>query len=145
VLTPEGSVALVASNAPGHSARGIRPGSRAGLLEGHAKRIGKRIWVARLGKRRLAYVVHKGRVQTVAIASKSLRRRKALKAYLKLVPPGGPHRRPRKLPVDKSVIPVTPKNALPLRMQRAANQISFVCGMAAQAAPPPATPFAPPL
>jgi microsomal dipeptidase-like Zn-dependent dipeptidase len=145
VLTPGGSVALVASNAPGHRARGIGPGSRAGLLEGHAKRIGKGIWVARLGKRRLAYVVHKGRVRTVAVASKSLRGSKALVEYLKLIPSGALTRRPRKLPVDKSVIPVTPKNALPLRMQQAADQISFVCGMAAQAAPPPASPFAPPL
>jgi hypothetical protein len=145
VLTPEGKVVLVASNAPGHRAKGIAPGARASLLRGRAKPIGHKVWVTRLGKRRVAYVVRKGKVRTVAVATKELRGRKALRKYLRLVPSGGAPQHPRMLPVDKTL---TDKNAEPLRLTRGAKQqISFICGLAADSAsaPAPATPFAPPL
>jgi hypothetical protein len=142
VLTPQGTVVLVASNAPGHRAKGITPGTRVGLLKGRAKPIGHKVWVTRLGKRRVAYIVRKGKVRTVAVATKELKGRKALRKYLRLVPSGGAPQHPRLLPVDHTV---TAKNAVPLRLTRAAKQISFICGLAAQTAAPPASPFAPPL
>jgi hypothetical protein len=86
--------------------------------------------------------VRKGKVRTVAVATKALKGRKALRKYLRLVPSGGAPQRPRLLPVDHTV---TAKNAEPLRMTRAAKQISFVCGLAATAAAPSGSPFAPPL
>jgi hypothetical protein len=90
VLTPEGKVALIATTAKGHRARGIHPGTTATALRGHARRLGKGIWVSKLGKKtRVAYVVRGKRVRTVAIAGREARRRKALRAYLKLVPSHG--------------------------------------------------------
>jgi hypothetical protein len=90
VLTPEGKVALIATTAKGHRARGIHPGSSASTLRGHARRLGKGVWVSKLGKKtRVAYVVKGKRVRTVAIAGREARRRKALRAYLKLIPKSG--------------------------------------------------------
>ncbi len=90
VLTPEGRVALIATTAKGYRARGIHPGARASVLRGHARRLGKGIWVGKLGKKtRVAYVVKGKRVRTVAIAGREARRRKALRSYLKLIPSNG--------------------------------------------------------
>jgi hypothetical protein len=89
VLTPEGKVALIASSAKGYRARGIHPGLRASALRGHARRMGKGVWVTRHGKISVAYLVKGKRVQTVAVAGPEARGRKALRAYLKLVPSHG--------------------------------------------------------
>jgi hypothetical protein len=97
VLTPSGRVALIASSAPSQSAAGIHPGDPASELRGHAHRFGKRTWVARLGKTGVAYVVHGHRVRTVAIAGHEARGRKALRAYLRLVPLHGFSQRGRLL------------------------------------------------
>ena len=136
VLTPEGSVALVASNAPGHRVRGIGAGAKVARLKGRAKPIGHKIWIAKLGKHRVAYVVRKGTVRRVAVAARSLRGRKALRRYLNLIPGGKAPQHPHLLPVDRTI---TNRNAEPLRLQRAAKQVSFVCGLAAaqSAAPRP--------
>ncbi len=90
VLTPAGRVALIATTAKGHRVRGIHPGSPASLLRGHARRQGKGIWAAKLGKKtRVAYVVKGKRIRTVAIAGRGAKRRTQLRAYLKLVPKTG--------------------------------------------------------
>jgi hypothetical protein len=89
VLTPEGRVALIATTAKGHRVRGLHPGSPASLLRGHARRLGKGIWVSKLGKSRAVYVVRGRRIRTVAVASKAAKRRRALRSYLKLVPKTG--------------------------------------------------------
>jgi hypothetical protein len=89
VLTPAGKVALIATTAKGYRARGIHPGSPASALRGRARRQGKGTWVAKLGKSRVAYVVKGKRVRTVAVAGKGAKRRKQLRAYLKLVPSHG--------------------------------------------------------
>ena len=100
VLTPDGTVAVVASDAPRHRARGIRPGTRLAVLRGRAKRIGGGVWVARTPgkaaksakkKRRVRtlYLVRKKRVRTVAVASPQLRGRKTLRQYMSLVPSSG--------------------------------------------------------
>jgi hypothetical protein len=89
VLTPEGKVALIASTAKGHRARGIGPGDRAAALRGHARRRGKGLWVAKLHRTRVAYVVKGKRVNTVAIAGPEARGRRALRSYLALVPSKG--------------------------------------------------------
>jgi hypothetical protein len=89
VLTPEGKVALIAVTAKGYRARGIHPGSPASMLRGRARRQGKGTWVAKLGKSRVAYVVKGKRVRTIAVAGKGAKRRKQLRAYLKLVPKTG--------------------------------------------------------
>jgi hypothetical protein len=90
VLTPEGVVALIASDARGHRAGGIRPGTKLAKLREHAKRVGGGIWVARKGKKaraatkhkkakiRTVYLVRHKRVQTVAMAGSQVRGRRAV-------------------------------------------------------------------
>src|SRR5262249_45417398 len=82
VVTPEGKVAVIASTATGYAARGIHPGDPASALRGHARRRGKKIWVAKLHKTRVAYVVGGKRVRMVAIAGQGARGRKTLRSYL---------------------------------------------------------------
>jgi hypothetical protein len=89
VLTPQGQVALIATTAKGHRVRGIHPGEPASVLRGHARRKGKGLWVSKLHKTRVAYVVKGKRVNTVAIAGPAARSRKALRGYLALIPSKG--------------------------------------------------------
>jgi hypothetical protein len=89
VLTPEGKVAVIATTAKGYRARGIHPGESASVLRGRARRMGKGIWASKLHKTRVAYVVHGKRIRTVAVAGPQAKRRKALRAYLKLIPKAG--------------------------------------------------------
>jgi hypothetical protein len=113
VLTPEGMVALIASSAPGHRARGIRPGVKFAKLRGGAKRIGGGVWISRLGKTRIAYLVKGKRVRTVAIAGPEARGRKALREYLSLVPRAAMKARPA-FAARRAADPVTAQNATPL-------------------------------
>ena len=111
VLTPAGKVALIATTAKGYRARGIHPGSSASVLRGHARRQGKGIWVAKLGKSRVAYVVRGKRIRTVAVAGKGAKRRKALRAYLKLVPSHGFAPRGALIASKASTKKITAKNS----------------------------------
>src|SRR4051794_346171 len=79
VLTPKGKVALIAVTAKGYRVRGIHPGSAASVLRGYARRQGKGVWVAKLGKSRVAYVVRGKRIRTVAVAGRGAKRRKQLR------------------------------------------------------------------
>ena len=128
VLTPEGSVALIASSAPGHRARGVRPGAPLARLRGRAKRIGGGVWAGRLGKTRVAYLVRGKRVRTVAIAGPAARRGKALRAYLKLVPRGGASARPA-VAAASAAEPVTPQNAVPLVQRRDPARYGLYCDL----------------
>jgi microsomal dipeptidase-like Zn-dependent dipeptidase len=113
VMTPEGKVALIASTAPGHRARGIRPGDRLAKLRGRAKRIGGGVWISRLGKTRVAYLVRRKRVRTVAIAGPEARSRKTLREHLGMVTRVGTGARPA-FAARRTTEPVTPENAAPL-------------------------------
>jgi hypothetical protein len=135
VLTPEGSVALIASDARGHRARGIRPGTKLAKLRGHAKRIGGGVWVARKGKKarkskkaktRIAYLVRHKRVRTVALAGPQVRGRKALRQYMRLVPTTGMKARPAAV-VRRAAASVTARNASPLVQQHDPARFELFC------------------
>jgi hypothetical protein len=128
VLTPEGTVALIASTAKGHRARGIHPGERASELHGHARRLGKGVWVSRLRKTRVAYLVRGKRVRAVAIAGPEARGRKALRAYLKLVPSRGFAPRGA-LAARKSKAKLTPRNAKSLVQTHDPGRFAFYCNL----------------
>jgi hypothetical protein len=114
VLTPEGKVALIASSAKGHSIRGVHPGDRASVLRGQARKVGKGVWISKLGKKkRVAYEIKGKRITTIAVAGRDARGRKTLRSYLGLVPKGGFTPRAR-LALTKRSRRVTPRNASPL-------------------------------
>jgi hypothetical protein len=128
VLTPDGKVALIASTANGHRARGIGPGDPARELRGHARRLGRKLWVAKLHKRRVAYVVQGKRVRMVAIAGPEARGRRALRSYLALVP--GKGFQPRgKLVVAKASRKLTARNASPLVRSHEPGRLAFYCSL----------------
>jgi isoaspartyl peptidase/L-asparaginase-like protein (Ntn-hydrolase superfamily) len=137
VLTPEGTVALVASDAPGHRAGGIRPGTKLAKLRGRAKRIGGGIWVVRKakkaraskkGKSRIVYLVRKKRVRTVAIAGPQARGRKGLRQYMSLVPTTGMNAR-RALAARRTGAPITARNASPLVQQHDPGRFELFCNL----------------
>jgi hypothetical protein len=127
VLTSEGKVALVAITAKGYRARGIHPGSPASVLRGHARRQGKGIWVAKLGKSRVAYVVRGKRVRSIVIAGREARRRKALRAYLKLVPSTGFAPRGSLIASKASTKKITAKNSRSLVQTQHSGRSAFYC------------------
>jgi hypothetical protein len=127
VLTPEGKVALIAVTAKGYRARGIHPGSRASVLRGRARRQGKGIWVAKLGKSRVAYVVRGKRIRTVAIAGRGAKRRKQLRAYLKLVPSTGFAPRGALIASKASTKRITAKNSKSLVQTHEKGSNPFYC------------------
>jgi hypothetical protein len=128
VLTPDGTVALIATTARGHSARGIHPGDAASSLRGHARRFGKRLWVAKMHRTRVAYVIKHKRVQTVAIAGPQARSRRALRSYLALVPSRGFDPR-GKLVVAKASTKLTDRNASPLVSTHEPGRLAFYCSL----------------
>jgi hypothetical protein len=129
VLTPEGNVALIASSAKGYRARGIHPGDRASALRGHARRQGKGIWVSRLRKTRVAYVVKGKRVRTVAVAGPEARGRKALRAYLKLVPSHGFTPRGALVPSKASAKRITARNSKSLVQTHEPGRFAMYCSI----------------
>jgi hypothetical protein len=142
VLTPEGTVALVASDAPRHSARGVRPGTKLVALRRHAKRIGGGVWMARTSRKaaraathakkrriRTLYLVRKKRVRTVAVAGPQLRDRKALRQYMSLVPSSGMKARRAGVPVRKTAARLTDRNASPLVQQHDPRRYELFCNL----------------
>src|SRR3954447_8498877 len=128
VLTPEGKVALIATTAKGYRARGIHPGAHASVLRGHARRLGKGIWVSKLGKKtRVAYLVKGKRIRTVAIAGREARRRKALRSYLKLVPRTGFAPRGTLIASKASTKKITEKNSKSLVQTHERGANAFYC------------------
>ena len=140
VLTPEGTVALIASDARGHRAGGIRPGTKLAKLRGHAKRVGGGIWVARKGKKasaakkrkkariRTVYLVRHKRVQTVAIAGQQVRGGRALRDYMSLVPTTGMKARQAVAPRNTGAR-VTVRNASPLVQQHDPGRFELFCNL----------------
>jgi hypothetical protein len=139
VLTPEGSVALIASDAPGHRARGIHPGTKLAKLRGRARRMGGGIWVARKGnkaakakgkknKTRIVYLVRKKRVRTVATVAAQVRGRKALRQYLSLVPSTGMKAR-RAVAPQRTATRLTARNAAPLVQQHDPARFELFCNL----------------
>jgi hypothetical protein len=135
VMTPEGAVALIASDAPGHRARGIRPGTKLATLRGRAKRIGGGLWVSRPGKKakkskkgrtRVAYLVRNKRVRTVAIAGPQARGRKALSQYMSLVPSTGMKAR-HAVAARNNAAPITDRNAAPLVQRHDPRRYALFC------------------
>lgn len=85
VLDRRGRVALVASSAYGHPAGGIRPGARTSRLRGKARRFGRGVLIRRVRGGRFIYVVRRGRVRYVAVATRAAAKSpRALGGYLKL-------------------------------------------------------------
>jgi hypothetical protein len=129
VMTKKARVGLVASTARGQRARGIGPGASAKRLRGKAKRVGKRLWTARLRKRKVAYVVRRRKVHTVAVAVRKVARSKAsLRRYLRLIPRDGVTPRPPTVDSPASTR-IAPRKAVPLAEQRGAPQFPLVCGL----------------
>jgi hypothetical protein len=140
VLTPEGTVALIASDARGHRAGGIRPGTKLAKLRGRAKRIGGGIWLARTrkkakasgkrkkGKARVVYLVRHKRVLTVALVGPQVRGRKALRQYMALVPATGMKARPA-LAVKSAGKAITVRNASPLVQQHDPHRYELFCNL----------------
>jgi hypothetical protein len=86
VLTPSGTVGLVATTAPGADALGIAPGAPASVLRGHAKPAGGGLWLRRVGGATFVYRVRAGRVRTIAVATNSTAaNRTRLTSYLREV------------------------------------------------------------
>jgi hypothetical protein len=139
VLTPEGTVALIASDARGHRARGIRPGTKLARLRGHAKRLGGGLWLARRGEKaskarakkskvRVVYLVRHKRVRTVALAGPQVRGRKALRQYMRLVPTTGMKARPA-LAAKSAGARITDRNASPLVQQHDPHRYELFCSI----------------
>jgi hypothetical protein len=88
VFTPEGTVALVASNARTHVAKGVHRGTRAKRARLKTRAFGKGIRVRRAAKgsrSKVVYVLGPKRVRYVAVASgRASRSRASLRRYLKL-------------------------------------------------------------
>jgi hypothetical protein len=86
VLTPEGRVALVGSDARGHRARGVGPGARVAKLRGKkTRKFGRGVRVRNAGGgAKMVWVTRKGRVRWVGVASRTASRTKAgLRSYLR--------------------------------------------------------------
>jgi len=114
VLTPEGSVALVASTASGNELRGVGAGDPASDLDGKATPVGAGLWTADIGDTAAAYLVGDGRVRTVGVADGAVGADPAeLRAYLDRVPAHGVQRRPAKV-VNSDTADLAPKEAVPL-------------------------------
>ena len=136
-MTPEGNVALIASDAQGHRARGIRPGTKLAKLRPRAKRIGHGLWVARTKKKakksrkaktRVVYLVRHKRVRTVALAGSQVRGRRALRQYMALVPTTGMKAR-RSLAVKSTSAHLTDRNAAPLVQQQDPHRFELFCSI----------------
>ena len=86
VFTRRARVGLVLSSARGHEASGIAPGVKARRLRGHARRVGRGLWVRRTSRGvRYVYVVRRGRIRYVGTASGSVAKStKRLRGYLRL-------------------------------------------------------------
>ena len=86
VLSPGGTVELIASNAPHHDALGIEAGAPVSALSGHAAPAGGDVWLHRAGGATFVYRARGGRVVTVGVATNALAaNRTRLRAYLRLV------------------------------------------------------------
>ena len=73
VFNRKGISRLVASTAPAHQARGVRPGDRARRLKSRTRRVMKGVYVRRAGNRRTyVYGLRKGRVTFAGVATRDL-------------------------------------------------------------------------
>jgi hypothetical protein len=78
VLTPRGTVALVATNAVNADAKRIRVGDDASRLRGHARKLGGGLFVRPAGHRaRFVYGVRKGKVRFVGLATRTASKNRA--------------------------------------------------------------------
>jgi hypothetical protein len=85
VLTPDGTVGLVASTARTHVAKGVHAGTPARRARARTRAFGRGVRVRRLGSARLVYVLRDRRVRYVAVATADVARTRAsLRRYLSL-------------------------------------------------------------
>jgi hypothetical protein len=126
VLTPRGSLALVASTAPGTKAEGIGPGTDAARLRHTgAKQIGHGLWTRSLEGSALVYSVRGGAVRTVALATPGAARTDAsLRSYLRLVPRRGFAARPSRV-IGAARRGLLPAKAVPLGVDHGSSQFPF--------------------
>jgi hypothetical protein len=85
-LTRRGRVALMATNAVNADAKRIRVGDDQSRLRGHARSLGKGLFVRNAGRRaRFVYGVRKGHVRFVALATRAAAKNRAtLRHYVRL-------------------------------------------------------------
>lgn len=126
MLTPGGSVAMVASSAHGNKAHGVGPGAAVARLHGVAHPIGGGIWTTKLGGSAAVYVAGGGRVRTVALTAPGFPST-SLRSYLSLVP-RRVMRRPAHV-IGAASSKVTPARAVPLAVQHGSQQFPFFCGV----------------
>ncbi len=126
VLTAGGSVALVASSAPGTKAGGLGPGAKVARLR-HAgvKQIGPGLWAVSRAGAVLVYSVRDGVVRTVATATPSAARTDAsLRSYLRLVPRRGFAARPSRV-IGAAREGLAPGKTVPLGVDHGSSQFPF--------------------
>jgi hypothetical protein len=99
------------------------------VLRGRARRLGKGVWIGRLGKTRVAYVVRGKHVRTVAIAGPEARGRKALRAYLKLVPSHGFAPRGTLVASSASTKRITARNSRSLVQTHEPGRFAMYCSL----------------
>jgi hypothetical protein len=125
VLTPDGSVALIATSAEGQTANGVGPGaSVARVRSSDASPIGGGVWTASLGNSTIAYVVRGGTVRTVALAGSAAASEAALRAYLRLVPRRGVSARPTRV-IGAAQPGAAPGRAVPLGVDKGSSQFPY--------------------
>lgn len=128
VLTPDGRVALVATNVPGQRALGIGPGASAGAVRRVAEPVGGGIWRAKLGANTAVFVVRGGRVRTVGLAGSAAGGDAALRSYVRRVPMGRIQRRPTTV-VGAASAHVSPERAVPLVAHDRSSPFPLFCGL----------------
>jgi hypothetical protein len=126
VLTPQGKVALVASDAPGYRLGGVSPGDGLADLPSRVKRIGGGVWTTRLGKSRIGYLVKNDRVRMVAVGGPGARSPKKLRQYLSLVPSKGMKARSARVK-SRRARRLTSRNAVSLVHQQDPHRLAFYC------------------
>ena len=86
VLTPEGTVGLIVSDAPSHRAKGVHPRTRNQRARRKTRAFGKGIRIRRAGKRsKLVFVLGPKRVRYIGVATNEVARSRAsLRRHLKL-------------------------------------------------------------
>jgi hypothetical protein len=92
------------------------------------KRIGGGVWIGRLGKTRVAYLVRGKRVRTVAIAGPEARSRKTLREHLAMVTRVGTKAR-SSFVTAPGTAPVTPQNAAPLVQKHDPEKYALFCDL----------------
>jgi hypothetical protein len=131
-LTPGGRIELAGSTAYGRHAGGVFVGSKAGRVRRVARSLGRGLYVRRAGKRaRFVYLVRKGRVRMVAVATRKLAAgKRRLRAAVRRL------RRGRAAHVRRTFVPSAKASTRPTgttlagsKNSRLNRQLALLCGL----------------